>query len=239
MRHSAEIPGPPRVEEHHADPGIGELANKRSRRRVVAAVLLAAVAALAFFAFRNAGRWLVVEDPLQRAPAAVVFGGGTPFREMEAARLYRDGWAREVWLTEGRLSGDDTALSELGIERTPEHVYARLALERLGVPGDAIRLLKGRNNNTADEVRVIASTLVESRTERVILVTSNYHTRRVKMLWRALVGSRPQAIVRFSPDGSFDMAHWWRDTAIAWSVSREWFGLLNAWAGFPIKSEHW
>ena len=49
----------------------------------------------------------------------------------------------------------------------------------------------------------------------------------------------PEAVIRFAPDEAFDADHWWRDTADAWSVSREWFGLLNAWAGFPVKSEHW
>ena len=41
-----------------------------------------------------------------------------------------------------------------------------------------------------------------------------------------------------APD-AFDADHWWRDTADAWALSREWFGLLNAWAGFPLRSEHW
>ena len=211
-----------------------------SRRRPIGAVLLAvAMLALAFFALSHAGTFLIVEDPLQRAPAAVVFGGKTPFRAIEAARLYREGWAREVWLTEGGLSADDVALAELGIERTPEHVYNRQVLEHLGVPNGAIRVIETKNRNTADEVRTIARALTIAGADRVILVTSNYHTRRVKALWHASVGSLPEAIVRSAPDNTFDAQHWWRDAADAMAVSREWFGLLNARAGFPVKSEHW
>jgi uncharacterized SAM-binding protein YcdF (DUF218 family) len=211
-----------------------------TRRRWIAALgLLSAVIALALFAFSHAGTWLVVEDPLQQARSAVVFGGKTPFRAMEAAKLYKGGWTREVWLTEGGLSADDVALARFGLERTQEHVYNRQVLERLGVPIGAIRVLAGRNNNTVEEVRTIARALSESGGERVILITSSYHTRRVKALWRAVVGNRPEAVVRVAPDEAFDADHWWRDTADAWSVSREWFGLLNAWTGFPVTSEHW
>jgi uncharacterized SAM-binding protein YcdF (DUF218 family) len=210
-----------------------------TRRSVAAVVSLTAAVALALVAVSHAGTSLVVEDPLQHAPAAVVFGGRTPSRAIEAASLYKAGWAREVWLTEGALTADEVALGELGIERTPEYVYNRQVLERLGVPGAALRVIEGRNNNTADEVRTIARAVKQSGGERVILITSNYHTRRVRTLWHNIVGNRPEAIVRYARDEQFDAAHWWRDTADAWSVSREWFGLLNAWTGFPVKSEHW
>src|SRR5580658_27697 len=101
-----------------------------SRRRSIGAVaLLTAVSALALFACSRAGAWLVVEDPLEHAPAAAVFGGKTPFRAMEAAKLYKDGWTREVWLTEGGLSADEVALTQLGVDRPQEYVYNRQVLE--------------------------------------------------------------------------------------------------------------
>jgi uncharacterized SAM-binding protein YcdF (DUF218 family) len=88
-------------------------------------------------------------------------------------------------------------------------------------------------------VRTVARALREARVERVILMTSSYHARRVKALWRRLVGTQPEAIVRYTSGEAFDPAHWWRNAADARIVSREWFGLLNARAGFPVTSEHW
>ena len=195
--------------------------------------------ALAPFALTTAGTWLVVADPLQPARSIVVFGGHVPFRAMEAAAIYKQGWTREVWLTQGGVYEEDLALAKLGINRTPEHVYSRQVLERLGVPGDAIRVLPERNVNTADEVRTVARELKAAGGDRAILITSKYHARRVKVVWHALVGGRPEAIVRYAPDDPFEPGRWWRNTADAMSVSREWFGLLNAWAGFPVKSERW
>ena len=110
----------------------------------LAAALVAVTLALVVFAFYEAGPLLVVEDPLQKARAVVVFGGGIPFRAMEAAKLYRQGWAPEVWLSQGGWSQRDVALARLEVERTPEHLYSLTVLERSGVPSSAIRVLPGR-----------------------------------------------------------------------------------------------
>jgi uncharacterized SAM-binding protein YcdF (DUF218 family) len=199
--------------------------------------LLATALVLVVVFFRMAGTWLVVADALEPARAVVVFGGHVPFRAMEAANVYKHGWTEEVWLTQGGFHIEDQVLTKLGIERTPEHFYSYQVLERLGVPRDGIRVLPGRNVNTADEVRTIAHELNMAGGDRVILITSKYHSRRVKALWNSLVGTHHEAIVRYTPDDPVDPERWWRNTGDAMAVSREWFALLNAWAGFPIKSE--
>jgi uncharacterized SAM-binding protein YcdF (DUF218 family) len=211
-----------------------------ARRPLVCVIAcLATVLVLALLAIRMAGTSLIVADAVQPAKAVVVFGGHVPFRAMEAAAVYKKGWTREVWLTQGGRYLEDVELAKLGIERTPEHMYSRRVLERLGVPRDAIRELPGRNVSTADEVRTVVRELEAAGGDRVILITSKYHTRRVKAIWHTLVGTRPEAIVRYTPQDPFDADRWWGNTADAMSVSREWFGLLNAWAGFPVKSERW
>ncbi len=45
---------------------------------------------------RSFGEYLVVEDTLQTAEAIVVLNGGAPLRVLEAARLYKDGWAPKI-----------------------------------------------------------------------------------------------------------------------------------------------
>jgi uncharacterized SAM-binding protein YcdF (DUF218 family) len=231
------------------------------RRLLVPFVCVAVVLALAPFALRTMGAWLVVQDALQPARSIVVLGGKVPFRAMEAAAIYRQGWAPEVWLTEGGVFEEDLTLAKLGIEHPPEYAYSRRVLEHFDVPHDVIRVLSGPNQNTADEVRTIARavdlnrgsapdpgsvargdpsaplrSLAAKGGNRVILITSKYHTRRVRVLSRALVGSSAEAIVRYAHDDPFDPRRWWHNTADAQMVLHEWFGLLNAWAGFPLKS---
>lgn len=209
------------------------------KKWALAVAVLTGCLTLAPLALTTAGTWLVVADPLQPARSAVVFGGHVPFRAMEAAAIYKEGWTREVWLTRGGLKEEDLALARLGVNRTPEYDYSRQVLRRLGVPGDAIRVLPEWTLNTADEVRAVARELRTVGGDRAILITSKYHARRVKVTWHTLVGSRPEAIVRYTPNDPFEPGRWWRNTADAMSVSREWFGLLNVWAGFPVKSERW
>ena len=179
--------------------------------------------------------WLVVEDPLIRAPAIVVLNGYFPFRAMEAAYLYQQGWAPEVWLIQESSPGQEEALGQLGMRISREESINREVLTRSQVPPDAICMLNGKVKNTADEVRLIAHELAQRGRDRVIIVTSKAHTRRVRATWRALVGNSPSAIVRYAARDPYSPSRWWRNTREALVVSREIFGLMNVWAGFPVR----
>lgn len=204
------------------------------RLMLVGAAALALVAG-AVWGARQVGAWLVVEDPLVRARAAVVLGGEVPFRAMEAASLFRQGWAYEVWLTRTPQGRELAALQSLGIQIPGDESYNQMILERLGVPPAAIRILEPPTENTAAEVQVVAAELRGAGGGAVILVTSKPHSRRVRTTWHALVGDVAPGIVRYATADPYDPAHWWRRTRDALAVSREVFGLLNVWAGFPVQ----
>lgn len=205
------------------------------RTALVATVLIAVVAASLVWGVRGLGAWLVVEDPLAPARAVVVLGGQVPFRPMEAASIYRQGWAPEVWITRGAQDAEQAALRELAVEVPTEDVHSRAVLERLGVPPAAIRVLSQPAENTAQEVQVVARELQRVGGVAVILVTSRPHSRRVRATWRALIGESPRGIIRYATAAPYDADGWWRHTNEALAVSREVFGLLNVWAGFPVR----
>ncbi len=184
------------------------------------------------------GHWLVVEDPLEPARAIVVLSGHLPFRAIEAARIYEQGVAPEVWLTIGARPAEQAALKKVGVLYISEEIYSREVLARMGVPTQSIHLLAEPARNTAEEVRVIARELRRAGGNRVILVTSKPHTRRVKATWRTVVGDALQAEVRYATEEPYDPGHWWQNTEDALAVSRESFGLLNVWAGFPVRPDH-
>ena len=208
------------------------------RRWVWGAVLVAALGAtlVAPSAARSVGHWLIVEDPSRHARAIVVLGGGLPFRAIEAAAVYGQGWATEVWLTQGRRAIEEQTLEQLGVGVTLEHEYSRRVLLRRGVPDSAIRVLPERNDNTADEIRATALHLHAVGGGQVIFVTSKFHTRRVRLLWRLLASDQGPAIVRYTPDDPYDADHWWLTTRDTMAVAREYFGMLNARAGFPLRA---
>jgi uncharacterized SAM-binding protein YcdF (DUF218 family) len=208
---------------------------EKQRRRFPFAwlLLLAVLVAGAVTIFLKIGQWLVVEDLLEPADAIVVLSGGMPARAMEAADLFRRGVAPEVWLTSP--AGPEADLKALGIAYRGEQDYNFEILTHLGVPPSAIKVLGDPIVNTQDEVQVVAEALRRSGKGKVILVTSPPHTRRVRRLWKELVGGGPRAIVRLAPQDPYDARHWWRNTRDSLTVVRETLGLLNAWAGLPVQ----
>lgn len=183
------------------------------------------------------GHWLVVEDSLDRAEVVVVLGGHMPFRAMEAAAIYREGWAPAIWLTWAGYPPEEAALARLGIQVSGEEVYNRRILEQLGVKPRAIQVVRQKVQNTVEEVEVVARELRRVGAGRVILVTSKPHTRRVRAIWHAVVGETPAAVVRYAREDPYNPERWWRRTRDALAVSREIFGLMNVWAGFPVRPE--
>lgn len=218
----------------HASRRLGSLG---SLRAIVWALVAVAVLAVAtWWGAVSLGRWLVVSDPPDHAAAVVVLNGHIPFRAMEAASLYRDGWVREVWLLPTEASAEAAALVRLGIRVPTGETYNRAVLDRLGVPQRAVRTLEGMVRNTRDEVRTIDRELRRQGGRRVIVVTSKPHTRRVRATWRAIAPDL-DARVRYPSDDPFEPDGWWRRTGDALAVSREVFGLLNVWTGFVVKPD--
>lgn len=211
---------------------------RRWRRYVVAGALVAALGLLLFLGVSAAGQWLVVADPLAPAQAIVVLSGHVPFRAMEAGELHRAGWAAEVWLTRSSNPAEEAAMAALGLAMTlGDNSINRAVLERLGVPTAAIRLLGPGVRNTPEELRLVELEMARTGAGRVILVTSKPHSRRVRATWHALVGTTRQAVVRHAASDPFQGRGWWRRTGDALAVSRELFGLLNVWAGFPVRPD--
>jgi uncharacterized SAM-binding protein YcdF (DUF218 family) len=205
----------------------------RTRALRIALAAGSGIVVLGMVCFSTVGRWLVVEDPLGKARAIVVLSGAMPVRAVEAAKLYRQGYAPEIWLTH---SAEPAAtLGEMGISFAGEDYYNARVLMHEGVPAGTIRVLDPPIVNTADEVNAIAVELAKEKDRTAIIVTTKAHTRRVRLLWQKLGSGRGSAIVRASSADSFDPWRWWRTTSDALDVVREVLGLMNAWAGLPLR----
>lgn len=210
------------------------LRSPSSRRRIFLIAVAACLIAFALVAFFGVGRWLVVEDPPSKARAIAVLSGGMPVRAMEAATLYRQGYAPEVWLTHSSEPGE--SLKAMGIPfEGGEEIYSTRVLIHEGVPASAIHVLEPPIVNTADEVRTISAALEREKDHSVIVVTSKPHTRRARLLWHKLAPEDCHAIVRAASEDPFDASHWWRNSRDALDVVREVLGLMNAWAGLPLS----
>jgi uncharacterized SAM-binding protein YcdF (DUF218 family) len=210
-------------------------ASRSSAPWILAIVVLLAIAAVAV-SFLSVGRWLVVEDPLEKASAIVVLSGRVPMRALEAARLYQLGWAPQVWLT--HPNEPTASLAALDIDDPGEDALSARVLQHGVVPPADIHTLVPAIANTADEIRAIAAEAEKQNTPTVIIITTKAHTRRVHALWKKYGNAHTRIIVRTPADDPFDPVRWWHSTTDVLDVVREVLGMFNVWVGLPLRPAH-
>lgn len=173
---------------------------------ILGAVALAGVATLPF-----AGRLLVVEDPLQKSDAIVVLSGATAERWLEAADLYHEGAAPHVLLSPGRIDSAERIARERGVRLPSGADMERDALGQLHLPAEAISVMPGSVDNTADEAARCRQIANRHGWTRLIVVTSKYHSRRTRFAFRREFRGIPVTIiVRPSRYDEATPPRWWR-----------------------------
>ena len=135
------------------------------------------------FLLRGIGRYLVTEDPLEKAGAiAVLSGDGGVARTLEAVRLYQDGYAPIIILTHLILPKGYEALGRLGITVPEERDIQWMVLKAMRVPRAAVLQVKERANSTQSEMIYLTRLLEENRIRSVILVTNRSHSTRARKI---------------------------------------------------------
>jgi vancomycin permeability regulator SanA len=149
---------------------------------------------------RFAGQFWVVDEPVAPSDALIVLGDDNyaADRAFHAAELYREGVAPVV-VPSGRMLRQNLSIAEV-----MEH-----DLESFGVPAASIVKLTHRAENTREEA-VEAARLIQTRGwKRVLLVTSNYHARRVRFIYGRILPSGVSFRVSGARDSQFDPSRWW------------------------------
>jgi len=181
-------------------------------RTLVAIALLVILAGALFF--RSAGRYLVVEDPLEKSDAILALAGARVERWLEVVDLYHAGWAPHIVLSNGRTHEIEAQLRARGIRFPAEAETAREAMVQMEVPAKAIEILPGSVDNTAQEARATREMALANGWQRVIVVTSRYHSRRTAFAFRReFQGTPVQIRIRTSRYDLSTPDRWWTDRA--------------------------
>jgi uncharacterized SAM-binding protein YcdF (DUF218 family) len=203
-----------------------------TRRRVlVAVVLVAALLGLGVLGhrplLRAVGQALAVEDPRERTDAIVVVAGSTPTREETAAALFREGWAPRVLVSRQHVPARVERLLAMGIRRLDFQGESVAALEKHGVPRAAIVVLDEPVEITEAELRVVAAAARARGWRRLTLVTTWFHARRVRLIWRRETGGAIEArLATVADDQCTADEAWWRRRRCSEAVLHEYLGLL-------------
>lgn len=149
---------------------------------------------------RFAGETWIVEDNLEHADAIVVLSDDNFYadRATRAAQVYREGLAPVVVASGRRLR------PYAGVAELMEH-----DLVERGVPKDKILRVVHDAENTKDEAEALAKVAAQRKWKSVILVTSNYHTRRARYIFERVFPAGTTVRVTGARDGSFEPERWW------------------------------
>jgi uncharacterized SAM-binding protein YcdF (DUF218 family) len=188
-------------------------------------VLLCAVIYLARHPLMRfaAESWLI-EDPLPQSDAILVLSDDNFFadRVSRAVELFRQGKA-PVIVASGRRLRPYAGISEL-----MEH-----DLTERGIPKDKIIRLPHDADSTKEEAEALAQIATEKKWRSVIVVTSNYHTRRARYIFRKVFPQGIEVSVASARDGDFDPDHWWVKRKSTKELIREFAGM--AWAIWELR----
>jgi len=165
---------------------------------------------------RFAGESWIVDETLDHADAIIVLSDDNFYadRVTRAAELMRDGKAPLVVASGRRLR------PYAGIAELMQHDL----IER-GVPKEKIIVFPHDADSTREEAEAVTNFVTEKKWTTVLLVTSNYHTRRVRYVFRKIFPANVQLAVVSARDGDFDPQQWWEKRKSLRYFAREFFGM--------------
>ena len=170
----------------------------------------------------NLGNFLVKSDKLERSDAVVVFSGDNGTRTEKAVELLIEGYADHLVLSGGKVY-DDVTMAEL----MKNHAI------KLGVDEDKI-LIDDKAATTHENAEFTKEIIEENNFKSVIVVTSDYHTRRSKLameksLENTLIdGEKVEVRVTPSKEEKFT-TKWWTSGNSVLMVISEYLKLIGYW----------
>ena len=196
------------------------------RKFLTGLIIAAALAALAVVGIN----YILTDDDLAGCTApgvseacpksdviVAVSGGDTAARARKAAQLYLDGWASKII-----YSGDSA--DPMAVSNAAEMKKIAISMK---VPARNI-LVEEKSTNTAENATYTMKLLDEMDARKVILVSSPYHTRRVKLNF---IKASDTDTMRFMTATADDEAwHKWYLKASGWQIA------VNELAGLAAVS---
>jgi uncharacterized SAM-binding protein YcdF (DUF218 family) len=172
-------------------------------------LLLAALLFLfRYQALAAVGNFLVVTDALEPAEIILLLNGDPTVRPAHAAELLNRGLAQRIVIARA----EDSVGVQFGAY--PNVTDSNIAiLKKLGVLDSQIVQLRppGGVQHTADEADVVLAYCKQNSVHKLIIVTSDLHSRRARFIFRKVMSAN-QIKVMMSPiaDRKYGASNWWR-----------------------------
>lgn len=157
----------------------------------------------------------MVSDSPRQADLILVLGGNFwGDRVIEAAELAREGYAPIVLLSSPPYGG------------RPQGYLSIPFLVQRGFRSDNLQVFAHNAKSTIEEANVLRPELARRHVRRVILVTSNYHSRRADIVFRLFCPGIDFISVPGN-DAEFHSGLWWQDETSQKLFYSEWEKILG------------
>jgi hypothetical protein len=188
------------------------MSNPGSRKWVW--ILFASLLVLGVIFAVNAGGVLVVNAP-EKSDVIIVLAGETDLRPARAIELLDNGYAKRIYVDVNsgyKIFGHTQAdLAESYIHALPEAA--------------SIRVCQIQGLSTRDESHDVEKCLAGEKSDRVLIVTSEFHTRRALSIFRHELPGKSFSIAAAGDDREFGI-RWWQNRQWAKTCLYEWLRLL-------------
>ncbi len=199
----------------------------RNKKKILGGTLLLIVLLFLFRVqlLQNISSFLVYEDELSITPVMFVLSGGPLDRGNEAVKLYKEGWAPLVICTGENVPHNFEAI---GIDSI-EGAVTRYHMVESGVPLKDISLIR-KGTSTKEEAQVILEYCKSKSIPSAIVVSSEFHTRRVKRVFQQkFAESNINIIIQGAPSSAYDINYWWTNENGLIDVNNEYIKLIYYW----------
>jgi len=173
--------------------------------RLLFLIVFVVLALVVYFArypiLRFAGSFWMADESPQTSEAIVILSDDNygAVRASRAADLYRASWAPRI-VASGRELRPYASIAEL-----MQH-----DLTDRGVPATAVVRFPNRARNTLEEAQAVSEFLSSHGWKKIIVVTSNYHTRRARFIYERTLAPGTDLRMVAAPDPAYDPNTWWR-----------------------------
>ncbi len=161
------------------------------------------------------GQFLIFNDPLKKADAAVVLEDGLEYypRLIEAASIYKKRLANKIVINGNRKTDIIRRLEKMGFEGCcPWYENSMRILEMLGVSGKDITAISAEDAyDTSTEAGAVGAEIERLGYKSIILITSKFHTRRAAHIWKEMYKSNLEVTSVSAKTDPFNPASWWKD----------------------------
>lgn len=167
------------------------------------------------------GTFLDVGDQPEKADAAIVLAGGwTGERVLKGGDLVRQGFVPYALLS-GPTIYYERAECDYSIPYAIERGYAATDFECVQMTGA---------HSTKEESAAMIEELRRRGLKKVLLVTSDFHTRRSRRFYRS-AAPEIQFVIIGVPAKSFELKHWYSEREGWKTVGLEWLKLVTSLVG--------